>query len=143
MTSSFLGRQGSAIIPATVTSNVSAWTPPTAPEILSEIRKAIHEMERDARERPSVIAVDDDFPNGLTVTDGRLCFVTLSRDGLERVKAETVLVAWSPPGTPPSLHGLPILDMATLEASENPNVRALASYYRAAVRGYVRGLATS
>lgn len=125
---------------STVTANV-AGDAHKEPISIDGIREILAVMAERAEE-PARIVVDEGFPDGLTIAVGDLRFMTLSEDGLLRILADastmTHRVASPSPGT--SILGLPVVRLSDLEAAENPNGRRLAEAYRAAVRGYVRGL---
>ena len=142
MNGTSLGRQSLAPIPPAVTNAIQAFEPPTSAEILEGIRKAVQTMKETTLELPSVLVLDDDLPDGLEVSAGEIRFLTISRLGLERIKAEAKPYVVSDPTRVdvPTLHGLPIVDLAELDRAGSPRGRALASYYRAAIAGYRRGL---
>lgn len=142
MNGTSLGRQSLAPIPPAVTSARGEPDPPSAEEILAGIRNAIQTIQETNLELPSVLVLDDDLPDGLEVSAGEIRFMTISRLGLERIKAEAKPYIVSDPTRldVPTLHGLPIVDLAELERGGSPRGRALAAYYRAAIAGYRRGL---
>lgn len=126
---------------STVTANVAV-DAHKEPISIDGIREILSVMTERATE-PTRIIVDESFPDGLAVAVGDVRFMTLSEDGLLRILADassmTHRVASSGSAFT-SLLGLPVVRLADLEAAENPNGRRLAATYRAAVRGYVRGL---
>ena len=138
-----LGPAGMSPLPPTTTSAApEGW--PEKELTLDDVREAIRTLEMRGP-TPSVIVTGGDVPNGLEVSAGDVAFVTLSRDGLER------LVAFASEADPyvrsdptragfASMHGLPIVDLDALEKSGSPRGRTLATYYRAAILGYRRGL---
>lgn len=139
-----LGPAGMSAIPPTVTNAVAPkWAEASPAELLERIQAA--KAILDQTEAPaSVIVVGDDVPDGLDVSAGDVRFLTLSRAGLERIAAEAkaspYLVADVSGTGFPSLSGLPIVDLDKLEQSGSPRGRTLATYYRAAILGYRRGL---
>lgn len=134
-----LGPAGMSPLPPATTTNVG--TAETGPELLDRIIAA--KMILEANDRPaSVIVVGDDVPNGLEVSAGDVRFLTLSREGLERVVAAASPYIVSDPKRVdfPSLSGLPIVDLEKLAASSSEQARRLATYYRTAIAGFRRGL---
>lgn len=125
---------------STVTANVAA-DAHKDPISFDGIREILAVMAERATE-PARIIVDEGFPDGLTIAVGDLRFMTLSEDGLLRLLADASTMTHRASSAPAfsSILGLPIVRLADLEAAENPNGRRLAETYRAAVRGYVRGL---
>lgn len=134
-----LGPAGMSPLPPATTTNVGTQEP--AESLVDRIIAAKQILE--ANDRPaSVIVVGDDVPDGLEVSAGDVRFLTLSRAGLERIAAEATPYVVSDPTRVgfPSLSGLPIVDLEKLEASGSPRAQTLATYYRAAIVGFRRGL---